>query len=295
MIRIKSITQIFLTLTLGLWVVGCTPLHISRTVGFSGLPPLGDVKKITVVDKMEEVTKPYQVVGTATIYRTGTMVTKGACLNRIKNLAAQMGADGIIGLHTTGFSWTGLAVKWLSPEETPQPVKVPFVVALLPVTINPEMPGNHDRLAMLSLARFAYNLEKKGYYVIRCSDQVWAVTNFTGGIEAAKKLDSTSRQRVGGGAAQLLIQLAVIGGHTENNVIIAGSAVGDVRMLVLDKQQGEIVYDLLGKGRYYSVGIGNPVDLAINLISGAKLEEAVLTATDSATAKLPDVLQPITP
>ena len=282
--KIKSITQTFLTLTLGLWAVGCTPLHISRTIGFPGLPPLGDVKKITVVEKMEDVSKPYQVVGKVTVYRSGTQIMKGASIRRITNQAATMGADGVIGLHRNwgGCLYSGLAVKWLAPGESPKPVTVPFTIAIMPIGNDALTHGDRTKLTADLQKNLMYAFETKGYYLMPD-----LVTGSAGGIEKAKLLDNDALEALGGKDVHLLAEVGFAGQSEYNAGIISGSFMV-IHGKLLDKQTRKIVYEGTGKGS--GGGLFNPTGgfIAALVDPNAKRAEAVMKGVMSAFRDLTD-------
>jgi hypothetical protein len=175
--------------------IGCTPLHLSRTVAVKGLPPVADASQVTVSEKTGEATKPHQIVGKVTVYRTGTRITKDASSKRICESAAQIGADGVIDLHPNFGKglYSALAVKWLAPGETAKPKEVPFMVALLPIVMGANTPANRAEISDFVQQRLVYLLDSKGYYLM---PQV--VSGFDGGIKAAMKRDDAALQALGG-------------------------------------------------------------------------------------------------
>lgn len=279
---IRTLQTWLLVLLAGLLWTGCTPLKISRTVALPGLTPVADAKQITVVEKLEEVTRPYQIVGKVTIWREGTKITQSASLRRIRNLAAQMGADGVIGLHFNvgGALYTGLAVKWLSPGEKRQPTAFPFVVAALPIVTDPTAPGKQEKVAKFVVSRLDYLLESKGYYLIP-----GVVSNFSGGIEGAKNLDAAALLALGGNDAQLLLEIN-LHGRREVSAVVYAEATSYVQATLLDKQTRKIVYEERGSGSFASGS------LFVNAFANAKRQEAAVQGTLDALRNLKPVHQP---
>jgi len=194
-------------LLMSLLLSGCTSLHVSRTVSASGLAPLADASHVTVIEKKEDVAKPYQIVGKVTVYRTGTRITKGSTTTRICESAAQVGADGVIDLHPNFGKglYSALLVKWLAPGEVVKAKESPFMVALLPITAGANTPANRSEISNFVQQRLVYLMDAKGYYLM--PDMV---SDFVGGIDAAMKLDDAALQALGGKDADLIMEVAVI-------------------------------------------------------------------------------------
>jgi uncharacterized protein YbjQ (UPF0145 family) len=281
-ITIKHLT---LALALGLCVVGCTPLKTSRTVAFPGLPPIKDVKQVRLVEKIEDVSQPYQIVGKVTTYREGTRILKNSSIRRISEQAAAMGADGIIGLHhNPGHGlFSAVAVKWLAPGESPKPLEVPFIVAVLPVAPDPTAPGNQEKVVRATQVHLMYALESKGYYFL--PDQT---VNFTGGLEGAKLLDDAQWKALGGPNAHALLELGFVG-HAQANILIASSASITVKATLVDKQTKKNLYEGTGAGTM-SVGF-----LLNAMVPNAKREEAAMIAALQSLKNLTPPKRPTTP
>lgn len=258
-----------LIVALGLCVIGCTPLKTSRTVALSGLPPIKDANQVRLVEKIEDVTQPYQIVGKVTTYREGTRILKKSSIRRISEQAAAMGADGIIGLHNNpGHGlFSAITVKWLAPGESPKPLEVPFIVALIPPVPDPSAPGNQEKVVRAMQMHLMYALESKGYYFL--PDQT---VNVTGGLEGAKLLDDAQWKALGGPNAHALLELAFVG-HAQGNILIASSASVGVKATLVDK--------LTKKNLYEGTGVGAmSAGFLINAMApNAKREEAAMLAT----------------
>jgi hypothetical protein len=179
---------------------GCTPLHISRTVSLKGLPPTNP-EKIVAFKQEDIVNRPYQILGKVTYYRSGTRVTESASISEIRKYAAEIGADGVIGLHRNGSGggvYSGIAVKWLDSGEKAKPKEIPFIVAMLPFNpVDPDEAG--ERLLKIPMAGL---LESKGYYL-----QPSITYGVDGGIREARKLDDAALQNLGGLDADFLMEL----------------------------------------------------------------------------------------
>jgi len=223
----------FLALLLG---TACTPLHISRTVSVKGLPPT-EPEKITVFKQEEAVTRPYQILGKVSVCRSGTRVMEGASIRRIRHHAAEMGADGVIGLHRncpSGGVYSGLAVKWLNPGETPQPKGLPFIVAMVPLSL--AKPDPSEGLLRIPLA---YQLDSKGYYLLPT-----VTYGLKGGLREAIKLDDATLQPIGGLEADFLMQVETKGiadKETHPNGVVTRNGYA-VRVTLLNKRTRAVAF-----------------------------------------------------
>ncbi len=147
-----------LGLCLAILSTGCTSVAVTRTVGLAGLTPLGSGNQVKLVEEGKPVSQPYQLVGEVTVSMTvwnarangAKPPSKGDSYKRMKEVAASMGADGVIGVHLgmgvdpngpIGLR-SGLAVKWLAPGEARRPVIRPFVVAMLPMAEDSKVQSN---------------------------------------------------------------------------------------------------------------------------------------------------------
>ncbi|TAK97743.1 MAG: hypothetical protein EPO07_12805 [Verrucomicrobia bacterium] len=274
-----------LMIALSIWAIGCTPLKSSRTVGLPGLPPVTDVKQVRIVEDMKAVTQPYQIVGKVTSYREGTRVTRSGSIRRLSELAADMGADGIIGVHRNagGGLYSALAVKWLSPGEQPQPLKVPFIVAALPMACDPIPPKKREKYEKLVDSLMLPLIETKGYYLL--SDKV---SGFAGGITATAKLDDSQIEALGGKESQILAEISMVA-HK-------GGAYGGkstIRVSMLDKKSRTLCYDSHGQGganaadAFFETGMSPVFTIVLPvLMPNALREEAVMRGTIAAFDKL---------
>lgn len=221
-------------------VTGCGPLHVNRTVGLSGLPTV-EGSRVTVVENWADATKSYQVVGKGSIYRNAGGVPKGGAIKRLRQMAGEMGANGVIGLHGTTSFRTGLMVKWLEPGETSRPVTVPFVVGVLPVIYDTNAPGNNVKISGI-LRESLWPVESKGYYLLP-----GVIEGFSGGIDGAGGLDDSTLADLGGSNAQLLLEVRLAGRSEWNAGILAESS-ANIQARLLNKATRKIVYEGFGKG-----------------------------------------------
>jgi len=284
--RLKTIIRLAQNLSLGLGLVfatGCTSLVVTKTVGFPGLPPLANANDVNLVDAGTPINQPYQVVGAVTVFRrsfanTQQPLDNGYCSWRIRELAADMGADGVIGVHQnwgvdTKFKTpipvvSGLTVKWLAPGEVKRPLTKPFVVAVLPMAEDAEeVPGgqtvtrsgagknrtetttqakpvknNHKELTEAVDKAVVCPLETKGYYVLP-SDNI----TFKGGLEGARDLSDTELKSLGGDDASLLLEVDVLT-KAHGTIILQSSSSVTAKSTLMDKATRKQVYQDNGIG-----------------------------------------------
>jgi hypothetical protein len=235
-----------LALMLGLAALGsgCAAVKANKTVGLPGLPPLASAKQVKVIERREEVTQPYQVVGQITVRRSGTMLTTGTSLDRMKQIAAEMGADGLIGLIEShgdgkilgigsGYAWVHscLAVKWLAPGQSTRPLALPVVVGLLPSSTTSDKP-KFTRMVSESVSA---TLGLKGYYPLPLTSPA-----VIGGLDGLKNLGDVELQAVGGHDTQLL--LIVSAADSKLNYAVVGDSIkAQLQVSVLDKQTRNVV------------------------------------------------------
>lgn len=200
---------------------GCTPLHITRTAAIKESVPVGDARKITVVEEGQAVAKPYQILGKVTVYRSGTKITKGGTTNRICDQAAQMGADGVIGLHRNygGALYSGIAVKWIAPGEVPKPKDTSFIIALTPIVTNTNAKGDPKKFAEGLQKVLLYYIETKGYYL-----QPQIVEECVGGFETANRMDDEALRKLGGIDTDFLMEIVVM--DTKKNANVGSFVMG---------------------------------------------------------------------
>lgn len=279
----------FLTLGLGSAILctGCTSEMVTRTVGLPGLTPLANADQVKLVEEGEPVSQPYQLVGAVTVARTAS--TKGEekppskhySYRRMKEVAAAMGADGVIGVHLgTAQSFyggypncstaerSGLVVKWLMPGEVQRPVTKLFVVAVLPMAkdsvaqdepvAKPAM-GKHPATSS-NMTPPADNqgewtatirsavvepLELKGYYVLPSTN-----VTYQGGLEGARNLDDAGLRSLGGDDAHFLLEAADLG-KVKANVIVGAAAAVQMKTTLMDKATRKDVFQGVGTGELY--------------------------------------------
>jgi hypothetical protein len=190
-------------------LTGCAQTRVSRTVGLTGLAPVAVVDQIKVFKVGEAIIPPYQVVGKIAIdwhqgffaYSRG--LSSKYSDRRMKEVAAGMGADGVIGVRATSFNCRGLAVKWLAPGEDRRPVTTPFIVTVLPIKDAQDTPGHEASRAIARAAAYAYGpLEQKGYYVLPHQGRP-----YTGGLEKASKLSPAELKLLFGPDTHLLLEI----------------------------------------------------------------------------------------
>jgi hypothetical protein len=282
---------LWLTIAFGMAVLatGCSfPTKATKTVGLPGIKPLASADQVKLIEKIEDVKQPYQIVGQAAIIREGMGLDQGASYKRMKEIAAGMGADGLIGLHE-GFVFgppvtyfrSGLAVKWLAQGETKRELAVPFIVGVLPIILDPNDPSkksiNAESLRMAVLCP----LEVKGYYVLPVQQG-----DFKGGIEKAKMLDDTELRVVGGENAQLLLGLTVEASANTSAVVVSGST-ASIKTTLMDKRTRKTVFEGRGFG---TVTVGWLVDA---IVPNEKLATAAREAARYALKTLPAIYEEI--
>jgi len=235
----QTITPFGLLAALAVLGAGCAGVKANRTVALPGLPALAGAKSVRVIERREEVTQPYQVVGQVTVHRSGTMLTKGTSLDRMRPIAAAMGADGLIGFTEShgagknfgigsGYAWVHscLAVKWLSPGQKPQPVSVPMVVGLLPSSAAKD----HAKSVKMVHESASALLGLKGYYPIPLAGPV-----LKGGLDELKTLGDAELMAVGGAESQLLLDLSVVDAK-QTYAVVGNNVKAQIQVSILDKQ-----------------------------------------------------------
>ena len=247
------------TLALVLVLAGCSSPRTLRTVGLPNLPPVGNEDQVRLVEKMMDAREPYQVVGQVTMFRKGAYLYPGSSFRRMKQVAATMGANGLIGLHEgalytsnrTTFVRSGLAVKWLGPGESRRPLDLPFVVGLLPMAEDREAPGNQAKIIEAVHTAIFQPLDLKGYYLLP-RDSV----NLAGGLEGAKALGEPELQALGGDNTQLLLDVA-FEARAQANLLIGAGATAAMKASLMDKRSRKTVYEGSGEGFGYTGWIIN--------------------------------------
>jgi hypothetical protein len=278
-----------LGLCLAILSAGCSSIAVTRTVGLPGLTPLASAGQVKLVEEGKPVSQPYQLVGAVTVSQTSSQngnqkpPSKGYSYKRMKEVAAAMGADGVIGIHlgmgadpfmgpypnASTVVRSGLAVKWLAPGEAKRPVTRPFVVAVLPMAEDFQVPveqsatttalGKHPSTPSSTTAKadkqtawtatidhaVVEPLEIKGYYVLP-SESV----TYKGGLEGARGLNDAELQSLGGDDAQILLEVAVLS-NAQANIIIGASAAVQVKTTLMDKTTRKDIFQGSGTGSQY--------------------------------------------
>jgi hypothetical protein len=263
-------------------MTGCT-IKASRTVGLPGLKPLANANQVKLIENLEDVKQPYQIVGQVMLGKYAFYLFKGESYPRMKEIAAGMGADGLIGLHAANYGGSyvrnGLAVKWLAPGEVRQDLAVPFVVAVLPI-IDSKNPSKKSSLEEFLRTMVVVSLfETSGYYVLPTQ-----LSDFKGGIEKAKTLDDTALRAVGGEDAQLLLCLT-LESTAHASVIVMSSSAAELKATIIDKRTRKTIFE--GRGsQTYTAGWASEA-----ISPSAKW--AALAATAEALGKLPMIKEDI--
>jgi hypothetical protein len=304
---IKYAQVLSLGLCLAILSAGCSSVAVTRTVGLPGLTPLASAGQVNLVEEGKPVSQPYQVVGEVTVSQTWNAMASGEkppdknyCYKHMKEAAAAMGADGVIGVHL-GMGAdpkvpialrSGLAVKWLAPGEARRPVIKPFVVAVLPMAEDSEAPVNQtantpalgkNRTVMVTPMKPVDNqakmtaavvnavrvpLELKGYYVLPPES-----VTYQGGLEGARDLNDAELQSLGGDDAQLLLEVAVIS-RAHGTIIISSSAAATVKTTLMDKTTRKDTFQGTGTGQ---VTLGWLVNMIVDKRSAAAAAAAAVS------------------
>jgi len=296
----KMYARILVLAALAIFSAGCsTVVVVNRTVGLPGLTPLASADQVKLVEEGTPVSQPYQPVGVVTVsekFWDGPKApSEDYSYRRMKKYAADMGADGVIGVHIASVAnkiivlRSGLAVKWLTPGEIKSPVKKPFVVALLPVVVNPEVPLSHTTPAPTagknrtaetpmkpvdkqSAWTAAVNeavrgpLELKGYYVLPPES-----ATYKGGLEGARDLNEAELANLGGDNAHLLLEVAVLN-EARATIVVSSSAAVTVKTTLMDKATRKDVFQGTGTG---TVSLGWIANMIIDKRSAAAAGAAV--------------------
>jgi uncharacterized protein YbjQ (UPF0145 family) len=284
---IRRIQWLVMGVCLTLLVSGCVPINVTRTVGLKGLPPLTSADQVKLVEGNEKISQPYQVVGQVTlsraknIWKEHPVPLKGSSFQRMKEVAAGMGADGLIGLTYSSVHFTevgfrsGLAVKWLAPGEAKRPLDLPFLVAVLPVTKDPDAPGNQSKIAKRAYSAVNSMMAMKGYYILPAES-----VKYKGGIEDVKQLDESELRKHCGEDANFLMEVAITD-REKTNFIIASDAGVRVKTKLMDLKTRTMVYQGAGTGAGYVGWLLNMSDPnlkwygAIDFATGSSLKNVV--------------------
>jgi hypothetical protein len=258
---LKTAPLILLAVGLASLFAGCSSVAVTRTVALSGLTPLANADQVTVVEEGKPISQPYQLVGAVTVASTAfqnnpgnqQIPAKGFSYKRMKAVAAAMGADGVIGVHTGVSSnpreatavRSGLVVKWLAVGEAKRPVEKSFVVAVLPLAEDSKSPSEQKSWNETMASAVIEPLETKGYYVLPSQN-----ITFKGGLEAARDLGDPLLQSLGGADAQLLLETTILGG-AQANIIIGASASEQIRTTLMDKATRKEIFQGSGTGAMY--------------------------------------------
>jgi hypothetical protein len=286
--HLKTILRRAQFLSLGLCLAilsaGCSSVAVTRTVGLPGLTPLANAGQVKLVEEGKLVSQPYQLVGEVTVSQTYSQngnqkpPSKGFSYKRMKEVAAAMGADGVIGVHLGMGSdpraatalRSGLAVKWLAPGEAKRPVTKPFVVAVLPMAEDSKVPveqaaatpalGKHPPAPSSTTAKADNQagawtaaidsaviepLEIKGYYVLPPGS-----VTYKGGLEGARDLGDAELRSLGGDDAHFLLEVAVTS-KAQANIIVGASAAVQVKTTLMDKATRKDIFQGSGTGEIY--------------------------------------------
>jgi hypothetical protein len=243
---------LLIALILGIAVLGtgCSTKP-ARTVGLPGLTPLAGADQVKIIEKIDEVRQPYQIVGQVRLLRNQPLF-EGPSYKHMKEIAAGMGADGLIGMQIGGCpspsnTWLryGLAVKWLAPGETKRDLAVPFVVAVLPVQ-DQAAPNKKTKISESWRSAISYQLGMKGYYVLPVQP------------------DEENVQLLGGENAQLLFSLTIEASSNYNIVLLAGSSYS-IKATLMDKRTRNTVFEGVGTGSFGSHGLVEVVSASSDL------------------------------
>jgi hypothetical protein len=262
---------------------GCGTVKVSRTVGLPGMNPLGNADQVKLVKIGTTNTQPHQVVGKVTISKELGFLynNKASSYQRMKEVAAGMGADGLIVVRE---KWvydktcemqvsycSGLAVKWLTPGEAERPLTKPFIVGMLPMAQDPEAPGNQVALAEAIGEAIAGPLELKGYYLLPPGS-----VTYKGGLEGARELKGDELQALGGEDAHFLLEASIVS-RSQVNVIIQANAQVEIKSTLMDKATRVNVYEGVGFGRGSAGWLLNMVDtnLKRNIAATAGTSESL--------------------
>ncbi len=133
-----------------MFMSGCASPVIHKTMGLRYKYPAASPDKVEVVERGDLVTKNRQVIGNVVV--DGKFgISKGKAITLMKQTAAEMGANGLIDVHKGpgckwrydgGMHYSGIAVKWLAPGQSRQPLDNPFVIYRLPVR-DPDEPEEY--------------------------------------------------------------------------------------------------------------------------------------------------------
>lgn len=263
-------------LTIVFLLTGCCTTTATRTVGLPGLSPLASGEQVKLVEKIDNVKQPYQIVGQVSFSSEGFInAGEGTSYKQMKKMAADMGANGLIGIHSGGdgrymFYYSGLAVKWLSAGETKQTLSVPFIVAVLPIQ-DQTSPDREAKISESLCKRVMCPLETKGYYVL--PEQV---NDFKGGIDKARLLGDSELAALGGENAQLLLGLT-IESSVDRNVVVASDSTYSIRTTLMNKKNHKTIFEKVAAGSAYAGWLVNAIvpDEKRNMAAGSAAQLAL--------------------
>lgn len=196
----------------------------------------------------------YTVFGKAGVYREKSIrfaasTSENTLLEMLKAEVARRGADALVGVQTkrritarlrgAGFDrWvSGLMVQYCDPRyATDEPLD--FGVAILPLLDENQQPYKDSGYIMEIAQVFLENL---GYYTMLCDDSA-ALT-----FSEISTMDSNAIASVGGTNMKLLF-LASLERTAEDQKVVVKSAEAFLRLMLIDKQTREVLWESEGGG-----------------------------------------------
>lgn len=240
----------------------------------------GTEEEIAVIKEGEAIAKPYQKLGKLFAQKRGSNLgrpSEKALAKMLKTPAWKMGADAIIGFHTSNFDgkqkdpsqrWAGgIAVKFVDGKLIPAGSAKEFIVAILPL-LNKVKVDSAKKLEDDAAAREAaqFHLEKAGYYAVISKDISKALT-----LDEIKNMDTNSLKALGGPETDMILFIALEqAGST--NIGLAGGGEATIGAVLISKKNRNIVWTSQGEASNVTLG------LLPTLLSGGHRKKAIYSA-----------------
>jgi len=232
-----SIHAMFLLLAICL--VGCGPEAHQKTIMLTRKPISPVPETIRTLELGKPSDRPYDIVGKVGYWAVTNSMSWGKHTELIP-LASEMGADGLLGIHTgahplttVSYKWhwiSAVAVKFLDPGQKPKHQSGSFMVGVLPCLAADGRTNN----IVQQLARLW--LENAGYYAV----------NHTQGVfdRDLKALEALPTEKLAGlcGTHTDLILLSEAAGKGSVNLGVAGSDKIQLTFQLYSKSQRKVVW-----------------------------------------------------
>jgi hypothetical protein len=269
------------------WFVGCAPTILSTKV--AGLQPVAidPEQELKVYNEGQQINEAYEVVGKLFVQKRGSNIfakpDAGDILDLMKDPARNLGAQGLIGFHTSIFCgeeprtikrWGGALAVRFADAKTSLTANADFIVSILPVVNADTTLSVKERTNYDSVARFTaqYHLEKLGYYATLSHQKG------LNDLQDIKDLPANMLDTLGGKISNLLLLLRMEEVSGTNLGIVAGSST-TLKGYLISKTTRDTVWTGTGLGSSARFGL-------ISVLMSGRDEDAVYNALEGMFATL---------